>query len=137
MRLSIPGSRNYPFGETFGINDFRTTGSVYCGLEIDGAGVGAAGFGANDSANLTIRSAVSRDNPHSHGFTFWQSRDITLIDVASIDNRGGLNFERDSGTIRIVRPVLSGITSRHHISVNSDITSAEVSRRAIHGMAPA
>jgi hypothetical protein len=123
---AIPGATNYPPGETFGINDFRTTGSEYCGLEIDGAGIGAAGFGANDSTDLTIRNAVSHGNPHSHGFTFWQSRDITLVDVTSTHNRGGLNFERVSGAVSIVRPVLAAIAGGHDISVNSDRASAEV-----------
>jgi hypothetical protein len=123
---AIPGNMNHPPGETFGINDYRTTGSVYCGLEIDGAGVGAAGFGANDSTNLTIRNAVSHGSPHSAGFTFWQSSDITLVDVTSTHNRGGLNFERDSGTISIVRPVLSALKNGHELSFNSDVASAKV-----------
>jgi hypothetical protein len=122
---SVPGNDHMPPGETFGINDWRTTGSVYTGVEVDGGGVGAAGFGANSTRDITIRNSYFHDNPHSIGATFWQTNGITLEDVRSTNNRGGLNFERVSGSVRIVRPVLGG-NSDSDLSFGSDQASAKV-----------
>lgn len=124
---AMPGNKNYPPGETFGINDYRTVGSVYQNLEIDGAGVGAAGFGGNNSQDISITDAYFHNNPYSAGITFWQSSNITLTNVRSFNNHGGFNFERDSGTIRIVKPAWGSLGNRHSFSFNSDQASANVS----------
>jgi hypothetical protein len=123
---AIPGNKNYPPGETFGINDYRTNGSVYNNLEVDGANVGAAGFGGNNSENITITNAYFHNNPYSAGITFWQSSNITLTDVHSENNHGAFNFERDAGTINIVRPEWKNIGNAHAFSFNSDQASAKV-----------
>lgn len=120
----VPGSASSPPGETFGINDYRSTGSVYKNIEVDGSGLGASGFGANDSSNLTITNGNFHDNRYGIGATFWQSKDITLVDCTSTNNHGGFNFERVSGTVNLIRPRISGITSGHDISIGTDNTQA-------------
>lgn len=105
---SIPGSNSFPPGETFVLNDWRTTGSVYDDITIDGGGVAAAGFGVNSSSDITINRSTFTGTAHSSGGAFWQSKDITLNDVSIVDNRSGLNFERDTGTIALNRPTFSG-----------------------------
>ena len=105
----IPGDDNQPPGETFGINDYATRGSVYRRIEVDGRGVGAAGFAANRSTDLTIDGAYLHDDRYSAGATFYRTHDIVLTDVVSVRNgRIGLNFERVTGSVRIVRPRLAG-----------------------------
>jgi hypothetical protein len=105
---NVPGDASFPPGETFLLNDWRTTGSVYDGVTIDGGGVAAAGFGVNSSTDITINSSTFTGTAHSSGGAFWQSQNITLNDVAVTNNRSGLNFERDSGTITLNRPTFSG-----------------------------
>lgn len=122
----VPGSSSSPPGETFGLNDYRTSGSVYTRVEVDGEGVGGAGFGANVSTDVTIRDSYFHDNRYSMGATFWQVRGITLIDTIATDNgRAGINLERVSGTVRMIRPVLLG-NGQGDIRVASDRGSATV-----------
>ncbi|WP_375399279.1 right-handed parallel beta-helix repeat-containing protein [uncultured Amnibacterium sp.] len=122
----VPGSSSSPPGETFGLNDYRTNGSVYTRVEVDGAGVGGAGFGANVSKNITIRDSYFHDNRYSMGATFWEVQGITLIDTIATDNgRVGINLERVSGAVRMVRPVLLG-NHQGPIRIASDRGSAKV-----------
>lgn len=122
----VPGSSSSPPGETFGLNDYRTSGSVYTRVEVDGAGVGGAGFGANVSKNVTIRDSYFHDDRYSMGATFWEVQGITLIDTIATDNgRAGINLERVSGAVRMVRPVLLG-NHQGPIRIASDRGSAEV-----------
>jgi hypothetical protein len=103
---AIPGNAHVPPGETFGLNDLRTSSSQYTDLEIDGAGVGASGFAANMSKNVSVTRGYFHDNPYSAGLTLYRTTNATLTDVRSIGNHMGLNFEQDSGTINVVRPNL-------------------------------
>lgn len=115
----VPGRASAPPGETFGLNDYRTTGGQYTRVEIDGAGVGAAGFGVNGSRNITIRNSYSHDNRYSMGFAFWHVRNITITkSIAARNGRAGFNFERVSGSVRLNRIVTIG--NRYPISIASD-----------------
>jgi hypothetical protein len=100
----VPGNKSFPPGETFVLNDWRTDGSVYDRITIDGAGVAAAGFGANSSTNITINNSRFTGAAYSSGAAFWQTRNITMNNVMAVDNRSGMNFERDTGTITLNRP---------------------------------
>jgi hypothetical protein len=105
----IPGDDDLPPGETFAINDYRTTGSVYRRIEVDGRGVGASGFATNSSTDVTVRRGYFHDERVAHGATFWQTNTVRLVDVRSVRNAGaGLNFERDRGVVTLVRPALDG-----------------------------
>lgn len=122
----VPGSSSSPPGETFGLNDYRTSGSVYTRVEVDGAGVGGAGFGANVSKNVTIRDSYFHDNRYSMGATFWEVNGIRIIDTIATENgRVGVNLERVSGRVELVRPVLLD-NRQGAIRVASDRGSAEV-----------
>ncbi|WP_375399280.1 hypothetical protein [uncultured Amnibacterium sp.] len=112
---AIPGDDHVNPGETFGINDFRTSGTVYDGVEVDGSGVGATGIGTNMSKDVTIVDSYLHDNPHSAGAAFWETHGITLKHVISTDNKTGLNFERTSGSVLIDRPVFHGNKVDLHI----------------------
>ncbi len=123
---SVPGDADNPPGETFGINDFHTDGSHYSHVEIDGAGVGGADFGANSSKNLTITDSDFHDSGHSHGATFWQTKNITITNTRAIDNdRVGFNFERVSGTVTLTDDTMRGNTLAD-IRFGSDQGSAKV-----------
>ena len=107
--VGIPGGAAAPPGETFGINDFRTTGSQWSRVVVDGAGVGASGFGVNDATGIRICDTVSKNNPHGMGFAFWQSSGIRCVDCTAKDNgRAGFNFERVTGNTELIRPVAVG-----------------------------
>ena len=121
--VGVPGSASEPPGETFGLNDYRTSGAHYTHVEIDGAGRGAAGFGANGSRNITISRCYSHGNPYSMGFAFWHVRNITMSQSIARHNGGaGFNFERVSGTVRLSRIVTLG--NHYPIRIASDQGSA-------------
>ena len=122
--IAVPGNMDRPPGETFGINDYRTNGSRYEHVEVDGAGVGAAGFAANGSKNITVCATTSHDNKVSMGFAFWSVRNITLVDCIAVHNGfSGFNFERVSGRVTLVHPVAQH--NRWDMRVVSDLGSAQ------------
>lgn len=122
----VPGNQDIPPGETFGINDFRTDGSVYSHVEVDGMGVGASGFATNSSSNVTIDHGYFHGSGAAHGATFWQTRDVTITDTTSVDNKDcGFNFERVSGTVNLIRPVMRN-NKLADLRVVSDQASAKV-----------
>ncbi|MDB5892792.1 MAG: hypothetical protein JWQ88_323 [Rhodoferax sp.] len=122
----VPGSGSSPPGETFGLSDYRTNNAIYKNLEVDGMGVGASGFGANHSTNVTIEGGYFHGNSRGIGATFWQTHNVNIIDTASVNNRNGFNFERVTGTINMVRPRIENISGRHDISFGTDRPSAKV-----------
>lgn len=103
--VGVPGSSHEPPGETFPIVEQHGTGNHYSDIEVDGAGVSAASFGANSSTNITVDRLNAHDCPYSRP-AFWRTNGITLNDLRSINNWGGINLEQSSGPIRINRPVL-------------------------------
>jgi len=117
---AIPGGASSPPGETFGINDFRTTGSQWSKVVVDGAGVGASGFGVNNATDIQICDTVSNNNRYGMGFAFWQSNGITCVDCIATDNgRAGFNFERVTGSNELVRPRATGNT--YGIRISNDL----------------
>ncbi|MBW4043113.1 MAG: hypothetical protein HIU86_13500 [Acidobacteria bacterium] len=123
--VGIPGDSSRPPGETFGLNDYKTSGSEYARVEVDGAGIGGAGFGVNGSRDIRICDTSSHGNGSSHGFAFWQTNGIKLIDCSADDNGfSGFNFERVSGTVTLVRPEAHG--NRFAMRIASDQASAKV-----------
>lgn len=118
----IPGDAASPPGETFGINDYRTVGSEWSHVLVDGAGVGASGFATNSSRDVTICDTVSKHNRFGMGFAFWQSSGIRCVDCTAEDNgRAGFNFERVTGTNELVRPVARGNT--YGVRISNDLAS--------------
>lgn len=121
----VPGADHQPPGETFGIADYRTVGSVYRRVEVDGRHVGAAGFGANVSRDLTILDSRFFDNRYSAGATFWEVDGITLSNLASTNNgRIGLNFERVGGRVRLLHCTTLG-NGGGDLRITSDFGSAQ------------
>lgn len=121
---AIPGDDSQPPGETFGINDFRTVGSRWSHITVDGAGVGGSGFATNSSRDVTICDTVSKGNRSAMGFAFWQTTNIRLVDCSAIDNGfSGFNFERVGGSVTLVRPTASG--NRYGMRIASDQGSAK------------
>jgi hypothetical protein len=121
--VAVPGNYHINPGETFGINDWQGHGNTYTGVEVDGAGVGASGLGVNSSDNVTVNGAHLHDNPYSAGLAAWQTTGVTLVDVRSVNNRTGLNFERVGGTVVITRPTLVG-NREQDLFIGSDHGSA-------------
>jgi hypothetical protein len=122
--VGIPGDNSSPPGETMSINDFKTVDSRWSHIEVDGAGLSASGFGVNGSRGIEICDTDSHDNAASMGFAFWQSRDARLVDCVATDNGySGFNFERQSGTNTLVRPVATG--NRFAMRIASDQGSAK------------
>jgi hypothetical protein len=120
----IPGDNHQPPGETFAINDYRTTGSRWSHIRIDGKRVGATGFGVNSSTRIRICDAVSSHNPTGMGFAFWQSSAITCVDCRADDNGfSGFNFERTTGKVTLVHPSATG--NKFDMRIASDQRSAK------------
>ena len=96
---AIPGNNHFPPGETFSINDFHGNNNVYNNVEVDGAGVGASGFGLNSSSGGTWNNSYSHNNKYSIGWAFWQhTNGATINNSNSSNNHSGVNFERATGT---------------------------------------
>jgi hypothetical protein len=122
----VAGNDDIPPGETFGINDANTHGSVYNHVEVDGANLGASGFGANSSSDVTIRDGYFHDNGYGNGATFWQTKNVTVSDTTSSDNKDfAFNFERVSGTVRITNAVMKN-NRQGDLRFASDQGSAKV-----------
>lgn len=120
----IPGNNSSPPGETFGINDYSTTGSVYKNIEIDGSGIGASGFATNSTKNVSIQDAYLHDSGYAHGAAFWQTDDITITNVKSVNNKSvGFNFERTTGTVTM-RNITVGNNGTADLRMDSDQASA-------------
>lgn len=120
----IPGNASMQPGETFGINDYRSTGNVYTRVEIDGQGVGASGFGGNLGSNLTVVDSSSHHNPYSAGWTCNTYSNITYRNVSATDNgKMGFNFERVGGTVLMDRCTMLR-NQTVHINIASDTLSA-------------
>lgn len=123
--VGIPGNAPAPPGETFGINDFKTSGSVWAHITVDGFGLGGSGIGVNSSTDTTICDAQSSNSGSAMGFAFWQSSGIRCIDCTAVDNAySGFNFERISGSNVLIRPVARG--NRYDMRVASDQGSAKI-----------
>lgn len=123
---AIPGTDRQPPGETFGISDNLTAGSVYRDITVDGRGLSAAGLGVSVSSDVTVLTSRFAHNRYSSGATFWEVHDATLSDVTAIDNGlAGLNFERVTGTVHITSPVLGG-NAGGDLRIASDQGSARI-----------
>lgn len=122
--VSIPGDDDIPPGETFGINDYRTSGSHYSHVEVDGSGVSGATFGTNNSKDVVVDDSSFHDAGHSNGATFWQTRNVTVRDTTSVDNKdAAFNFERVSGTVLLDHVTMHG-NRLADLRINSDKASA-------------
>ena len=122
--VSVPGSDDIPPGETFGINDYSTSGTHYSDVEVDGNGGGGSAFGTNNSNDVTVSDSSFHDSGHANGATFWQTKNVTVRNTVSSGNRdAGFNFERVSGTV-----VLDHVTTKSNrlsdLRINSDTGSA-------------
>ncbi len=124
--VAIPGNSNSPPGETFAINDYRSSGNVYSNIVIDGGNNSAAGFGVNGSSNLTINGLRSVNNKYSSAITFWKTNNATLNDFVADNNHKSINFEQNTGTFNIVRPKFGSSAVGFDLSVFSNISSNKV-----------
>jgi len=122
--VAVPGNYHINPGETFGLNDYQGHGNTYTDVEIDGAGIGASALGFNSSDNVTVNGANVHNNPYSAGVAAWQTTNVTLIDVRTVQNRTGLNFERVQGTVLVTRPTIQGNTEQD-LYIGSDYGSAK------------
>lgn len=124
--VGVPGNDSKPPGETFGMEEYRADGSVYSNVEVDGAGVSASCFASNHSQNLTVQNGYFHGSAFSHGMALWTVDNANLIDCTCTDNKlVGINLERMSGTVDIVRPVLKN-NGECDIGAASDLGSATV-----------
>lgn len=128
--IGIPGNASSQPGETFGINDYHTSGMTYRRVEIDGRDystgtvVGASGFGGNLGSNLLVDSCYSHHSGYSAGFTCNTYTNITYTNCIATDtNKMSYNFERVGGTV-----TMNNCTSLRagtvHINIASDQTNA-------------
>lgn len=118
----IPGYRNSPPGETFGINIFRGSGARLIRVECDGrntagTAVGAAGIGTNTTTNVYLESSSAHHMGFSHGFAFWETNGVKAVDCVATHNGqvggaalggvsgDGFNFERSRST-ELIRPTV-------------------------------
>ena len=122
--LAIPGNASSQPGETFGNNDYRSKGSLYQRMLIDGQGVGASGFGGNLGSDLTVLDSVSKNNPYSAGWTCNTYSNIAYRRVAALDNgKMGFNFERVSGAVLLDNCTMLR-NKTYHINIANDQSTA-------------
>jgi hypothetical protein len=122
----VPGNDDIPPGETFGINDANTHGSVYDHVEVDGNHIGSSGFATNSSTDVTVRNSDFTDSAYGNGATFWQTRNVSISNTRSVNNKDfAFNFERVSGTVRITDAVMTG-NKQGDLRFASDQGSAKV-----------
>lgn len=87
----IPGYRNSPPGETFGISTYLGSGARFYRVEVDGRNdsgvrVGAAGIGTNTTSGVYFEDCSSHDNAVSHGFAFWETNNGELVRCSATNN---------------------------------------------------
>lgn len=133
----VQGSMNYPPGETFGINFWRSQYAALLHSEVDGrrggAGgprIGASPFGWNSTTDAYVRDVYTHHGKTGMG-TWWQTRNIHTVDYRNDYMATGrsflsgsiINHENVGGVIRHVR--MRGIIDREsgntglHIGVNN------------------
>lgn len=136
QRNTCPGYSNYPPGETFGINIYRTPDALIRDCEIDGRDLAGArtcaspigwnncgytGTGSNPIpnafANTPDFTLVQRVYVH-HGLTgmltFWDTKNVKTEDYYTFSwpsgtgqlSGSGINHEQTDGMIRHIRPRL-------------------------------
>lgn len=124
----MPGGAGSPPGETFGLNWWKTNGSITQNIEVDGYRwtgdsfadrvkgdkVAASPIGYNDANNGKLYDAYTHDSKFGMP-TFWQSNNNETWNLQSINNNAGINHEESFGTIHH-SPVITGTANRQHIS---------------------
>lgn len=139
FRSVNPGLANFPPGETMGVNcswsDYPYGHDNEYDGRLDGVRRTASPVGFN-----TLKGAYLRNEYGHHGkcgmFTFWETTDITTVDLRHEDmstqsnpvNGQGINHEKVGGVIRHIRPKLkiareTGNTGLH-ISLNNSTGAA-------------
>ncbi len=128
----IPGSDHVNPGETFSFDLYRCSNATFTDCEIDGAGIGATGFGPNfHTGTLTITRGYVHGLAYSSAIAAYQcSGTILLTDFHSDNNFRALNFEQNyAGTvINVVRPKISNTLSSFdmYIGANGSFGSCKV-----------
>lgn len=124
--IGFPGNKSIPPGETFCFTNYRCSDSLYTRCTFDGAGVGAAAFGASYSTNVAMQSCFVGNTAASAGATFLDTVGITLTDVkARACAKSSLNFERCGGVILLTRVDLDGNDGRD-ITLDSNTAPAKM-----------
>lgn len=119
----IPGNDGIPPGETFSIADYRSQGSVYRNIEIDGQGIAGSCFGGNRATDLTIEHGYFHGSGSASGVAIWRCHNVNLTDCTASNNKlVGFNFECASGVVNVVRPVMHN--NRYDMAIVSDEGSA-------------
>lgn len=75
----VPGSRNGPPGETFGLDLSHVKDFKLRGVIVDGQQVSAAGIGTNNCSDGLLDSCQSTNSLASHNFTHWTSQRLTHV----------------------------------------------------------
>jgi hypothetical protein len=128
--VAVPGDSHIPPGETFALNDYRGFNNTYSNIEIDGAGVGASAFGANNENSVTTNNTwidnYAHHNPKSAGIALWQMTGTqTITRLNSSYNKTGINLERMNGVVNIHQPTLKGNISQDFF-IGNDRGSAKI-----------
>lgn len=121
----IPGSASAPPGETFSINNYKSTGTIIRNVLVDGQGLAASGTGNNACTTILVQNSTFKNMGHGHGVAHYQSSDITYQGCQFLNNRNaGANFEKCFGTLTLQNCTFSG--NERNMIVDTDGTSAVV-----------
>lgn len=125
--LAIPGSfdpqgGSNPPWETNGLELYRCTGCTVEDYEADGQGVAATGLSMNFGQGNTWSRVHVHDCPYSFP-TLYQTVDPTIEELASENNRLGLNFESVTGKVRVskTRLTVPARDKQMHMTWNSSL----------------
>ena len=127
----IPGDNGAPPGETFSLNNYRSTDTTITGLEVDGTDssgtpVAASGIGNNYCSGLAVNDSYLHDCAYGAGITEYECTGrFVYTRVRSVGNVVGFNFEQFSaGSITLVGCESAG--NRWDMVVDSNLGSTKI-----------
>lgn len=124
--IGIPGSSGAPPGETFALNNYRSTNTTVRNVIVDGRGVMAAGMGSNYCQTILVQNSTFANSSHGAGITHYLSADPTYENVTLDGNHlYGINCEKVTGTVTVSNCTFKN-TGVAHMCVDTDGASAVV-----------
>lgn len=123
------GSKSVPPWEIFGVNDWQGNNNTYRGMEIDGGGKGASGFGANKSINPIIIGGSSVGNPNGAGYTHYRTQGAEHYGDVVDGAKAAFNFEMGGNAPYILdHPEMRNISGHEFIFDSTDASAKIVIR---------
>jgi hypothetical protein len=147
--VGVPGTSNFPPGETFMMDLNWNDAAQILNCEFDGAGVSGANLGFNHCKNSYVADTYTHDSGHSHGIAWWRCTGAETLRVRSENNGRGsisssnfgacLNYEQTDGAIlnsglTVKRGAALGNGGLHIHYLNNDGTHTGTTSLTVNGV---